>query len=192
MSVLNPLSLSQRRMPVKQILTGLSRFQRMLLVADGTVTEMLEQYLAEKIKVLKIYEKIESDTKQINSRHRAFMQQGDAGPVLEREVLLQGQHTLQPWIHAESTIVLNHLAQGFRTDLLASREPIGRLWEKYQVETFKTLLDFEKRPAGTLAKHFGISPTDSLISRTYDVYSGGKLIMIITETFPALFFQDGS
>lgn len=177
-------------MPVKQILTGLSRFQRILLVADGTVTEMLEQYLAEKVKVQKIYEKIEPDTAQIHSRHRDYLRQGDTGPVLEREVLLQGQNTLQHWIHAESTIVLNHLTQGFRTDLLASREPIGRLWEKYQIETFKTLLDFEKRPAGKLAEHFGISPTDTVISRTYDVYSGGRLIMIITETFPAHFFQD--
>jgi chorismate-pyruvate lyase len=190
MSVLNPLSLSQRRMPVKQILTGLSRFQRMFLVADGTVTEMLEQYLAEKIKVLKLYEKIESDTQKISPRHRDFLEQADVGPVLEREVLLQGQHTLNNWVHAESTILLNHLEQGFRTDLLASREPIGRLWEKYQVETFKSILDFEKRPTGDLAEHFGISPAEALISRTYNVYSGGKLIMIITEAFPARFFQD--
>ena len=190
MNVLNPLSLSQRRMPAKHVLTGLSRFQRMFLVADGTVTEMLEQYLAEKIKVLKLYERIESDERQINPQHRAFLGQVDVGPVLEREVLLQGQQTLHHWIHAESTIMLNHLEQGFRTDLLVSREPIGRLWEKYQVETFKSMLDFEKRPAGNLAEHFGISPTETLISRTYDVYSGGKPIMIITESFPDSFFRD--
>lgn len=177
-------------MPVKATLTGLSRFQRILLVADGTVTEMLEQYLAEKINVLKIYEKIERDAKQIRARHSKFLQSGDLGPVLEREVLLQGQHTLKQWLHAESTIVLNHLVQGFRTDLLASREPIGRLWGKYRVETFKTLLDFEQRPAGRLAEYFGIATTDTVISRTYDVYSSGKLIMIITETFPARFFED--
>lgn len=190
MSVLNPLSLSQRRMPDKQMLTGLSRFQRILLVADGTVTEMLEQYLAEKIKVLKLHEKIASDTQEINPKHQASLGRDDVGPVMRREVLLQGQHTLQAWLHADSTLVLNHLEQGFRADLLASREPIGRLWEKYQVETFKSIVDFEKRPAGELAEYFGISPTETLISRTYAVYSCGKLIMIITETFPACFFQD--
>ena len=68
MTAQNPLSLTQRRMPNKQMLTGLSRFQRLLLVTDGTVTDMLEQYLEEKIKVQKLYEKIEHPS-STNSFH---------------------------------------------------------------------------------------------------------------------------
>lgn len=189
MSVSNPLSLSQRRMPDKQMLTGLTRFQRLLLVTDGTVTEMLEQYLAEKIKVSKLYEKIEPDLDQVFSHHRSSLN-AEILPVMQREVLLQGQNSLTNWTHAESTIVLNHLNQGFRTDLLTSREPIGCLWEKYQIETFKSVIDFEQRPADELAQHFNINPQDPVISRTYQVFSERKLIMVITETFPTCYFRD--
>lgn len=190
MTVPNPLFLTQRRMPDKQMPVGLSRFQRLLLVTDGTVTEMLEQYLEEKIKVKKLYEKIEPDFQQVFAHHQPWLDQG-VEPVMQREILLQGQSSLNNWVHAESTVLLNHLNQGFRTDLLGSREPIGCLWEKYQVETFKSILDFEQRAAGAeLADHFRITPQDQVISRTYSVYSGGKLIMIITETFPNLFFRN--
>lgn len=189
MNALNPLSLTQRRMPDKQMLTGLSRFQRFLLVTDGTVTEMLEQYLEEKIKVRKLYEKIEHDFQRVFPHHQAYLGHSNV-PVMQREVLLQGQSSLTNWVHAESTIVLSHLIQDFRTDLLDSREPIGCLWEKYQIETFKSILDFEQCAVGPLAEHFRVSPQAPVISRTYNVHSGGKLIMIITETFPAGFFQD--
>lgn len=188
MNLLNPLSLSQRRMPNKAILTGLSRFQRILLVTDGTITEMLEQYLEEKIKVHKIYEKIEHDPQDIFSNHQSCLAH-HKHPIMKREVLLQGQHSGVSWVHAESTVILDHLVKGFRMDLLSSREPIGCLWEKYQVETFKQVIDFDRRPAGKIAKHLNIRPTDHVISRTYTVQSAQKLIMVITENFPESYFQ---
>lgn len=191
MTTHNPLSLTQRRMPNKQMLTNLSRFQRLLLVTDGTVTDMLEQYLEEKIKVNKLHEKIEQSRQKLFSHHQQWLTQNDM-PVMQREILLQGQSSLNNWVHAESSIVINHLAQGFRTDLLQSKEPIGCLWEKYQVETFKSILDFEQREACDLAQHFNISPQEQVISRTYNVLSGGVLIMIITETFPTSFFNENN
>lgn len=187
MNALNPLSLSERRLPDTRLLTDLSRFQRILMVTDGTVTELLEQYLAEKIKVLKLYEKIEDKIEHVTPSHSDYVDT-DNLPVLKRDVLLQGQSTRRNWVYAESTILLNHLNKGFRTDLLNSREPIGRLWEKYRYETYKVILDFDKRKAGSLASHFKISPKHEVISRTYNVYSGGKAIMIITEVFPDTFF----
>lgn len=187
MQVLNPLSLTQRRMPNKETLVGLSCFQRMLLVTDGTVTELLEQYLSEKIKVVKLYEKVENDINQVSNGHEAFTCHRDS-PILQRKVLLQGQSTSSNCIYAESTIFLNHLVKEFRLDLLASREPIGRLWEKYQLETYKIILDFGKKEAGALATHFAIQPEEMVISRTYSVYSGGKIIMLITESFPDTLF----
>lgn len=183
MHVLNPLLLTQRRMPNKETLIGLSCFQRILLVTDGTVTELLEQYLEEKITVVKLCEKIKNNISQVSNGHDAFTDHSDE-PVLQREVLLQGQSTLNNCIYAESTIFLDNLVKNFRLDLLASSEPIGRLWEKYQIETHKTILDFGKKEAGNLAAHFSIKPEDMIISRTYSVYSGNKIIMLITESFP--------
>lgn len=191
MNATNPLSLSERSLPEKDLLTGLSRFQRILMVTDGTVTELLEQYLSEKIKVKKLFEKIENNFDDLIQSHKSHLPP-NTGPVLSRTILLEGQTTKQDWIYAESSILLDNLNLGFRSDLLASREPIGRLWEKYQYETFKTILDFEKRPAGELGEHFGIPSSSVLISRTYKVSSKEKPIMVITEIFPESFFKDGS
>ena len=175
--------------PKKDLLKELSNFQRLLLVTDGTVTELLEQYLQEPIQVHKLYEKIEDDFNQLPVSHAEYLS-SDQVPILKREVLLQGTSSYKNWIYAESSIVLNHLSQNFRTDLLASLQPIGKLWAKYRTETYKILLCAEKKPAKHLAVHFGIQVQDQVISRTYGVYSNQKLTMLITEVFPKKFFAD--
>ncbi len=167
----------------------LSCFQRILLTTDGTVTEILEQYLLEKIRPLKIDEKIESDMRCIHAPHRKLLPDGSSGPVLERRVLLQGVTTLRYWIQADSTIFLNQLSDQFLNDLLRSEEPIGRLWEKYRVETFKEVVHICREPATEWASYFTISPQEFLIARSYLVYSGGCLVMMISERFPESFFQ---
>ena len=178
-----------RQRPEPALLASLSCFQRLLLVTDGTVTEMLEQYLEESIQVQKLAEQLETDIEQLPAGHALFVP-AQAMPVLKREVLLQGKTTERHWLHAESTVLLDHLPEGFRTDLLHSRQPIGRLWEKYKTETYKVMLKSGKLAAGELARYFDMQGDDELISRTYGVYSQQKLIMVITENFPASYFKD--
>ena len=175
--------------PHKNLLKCLTGFQRLLLVTDGTVTELLEQYLEESIKVHKLYEKIEYNFDNLPSTHKAFLSL-DQIPILKREVLLQGQSSSKNWIYAESSILLKNLPQDFCTDLLDSQEPIGKLWEKYRTETYKAMLCSEKIIAGQLATYFSINTIDEVISRTYAVYSKQKLTMVITEIFPHQFFGD--
>lgn len=189
MSAINPLLLSERSFPEKDLLTGLSRFQRILMITDGTVTEMLEQQIAEKIKVRKLHEKIDTHFDDLIPSHQDYLTHSSL-PILSRTILLEGQATKKNWIYAESSILLDNLHLDFRSDLLASREPIGRLWEKYQYETFKTILDFDKREAGELGEYFGLPASSILISRTYEVSSNKKPIMVITEIFPESFFKD--
>lgn len=188
MSAIDPLQLSERRYPDKALLTGLSRFQRILMVTDGTVTELLEQYLAEKIKVNKLFENVETNVEKLIPDHKQYLTQADL-PILSRSILLEGQTTKKKWLYAQSSILLDNLTPGFRSDLLESREPIGRLWEKYRYETFKTILDFEKLEARESGAYFGVSASSNLISRTYEVSSNKKTIMVITEMFPESFFE---
>lgn len=165
----------------------LSRFQKILLVTDGTVTKLLEHHLSESISVFKLNEIITTHTKK--SQHTASdYLYGD--PILEREILLQGQQTKTNWLYAKSTIFLNHLRKDFLTDLTGSNEPIGKLWGKYRLETYKSIISTGKEKADKLAKYFNIQLTDELISRTYNVYSDKKIIMTITEKFPTLYFCD--
>ncbi len=171
----------------RRLLAGLSCFQRLLLITDGTVTDMLEQYLQEDIQVLKLHE---AATRQVSLTYHPSQCLDDyiGTSVLERKVLLQGQRTQVNWVYAESVILLAHLPAPFYADLLGLQEPIGRLWERHRVETFKEILCFSRFRAGDLADHFKVSPEVEVVARTYAVYSGGRLIMLITEIFPVTFF----
>lgn len=176
--------------PNKEFLKNLTSFQRLLLITDGTVTELLEQYLEESIKVNKLYEKIEHDFDQLPQIHEEFVH-FDQMPILKRKVLLQGQTSHKNWVYAESSILLNNLSPDFCNDLLTSQQPIGKLWEKYRTETYKGMLCSEKTPANQqIAEYFNIPIMADTISRTYGVYSKQKLTMVITEVFPNQFFGD--
>jgi chorismate-pyruvate lyase len=166
-------------------LTNLSRFQKILLITDGTVTKLLEHYLDEPIIVHKLNEEIKQDV--IFPDHYDVDASTD---ILQREIFLQGQLTGKNWIYAESAIFTDHLSTAFRKDLLESNQPIGKLWIKYRLEIYKNIISVEEEKAQILAPYFGIEAHDRIISRTYSVYSNQKVIMIITEKFPLLFFQD--
>ena len=157
--------------------------QRIILTTDGTLTEILEAFLYEKIRLVKLSEGTVSIAKKLPSLDL------DVGHgVIERRVLLQGKISHSNWIYAESLIVPDRLDDRYRERLLKSQESIGRLWLEHRVETYKEIIDSAREPAGSLATHFPISPEDYLLSRTYRVFSGGQPIMMITEKFPEAFF----
>ena len=152
------------------------------------MTELLEQYLDEPIKVVKLHETIEQDFNQLSTFHQQFIS-AEENNFLKRKTLLQGQKTLNNWLYAESVVIINNLEANFRTDLLDSHEPIGKLWSKYRCETYKVIVAAGEEQAGALAVHFDISADAKMIARTYTVFSNNKIIMIITEKFPHQFFR---
>lgn len=169
-------------------LSNLSRFQQILLITDGTVTKLLEYYLEESITVYKLKEEIKYNISAFPNHYQLSI---DA-PVntLQRAIFLQGELTGKHWIYAESTILIDQLTSDFRKDLLESNQPIGKLWIKYRLETYKRILSIQEEKAGDLAPYFKIKTDDLMISRTYSVYSNKKVIMIITEKFPRAFFKE--
>ena len=168
--------------------SDLSRFQKILLITDGTVTKLLEHYLSEPIVVHKLNEEIQRNISTFpDYYHLSIHQPVD---ILQREICLQGKNTGENWTYAKSTIFIDHLSADFRQDLLESNQPIGKLWIKYRLETYKRILLIKKEKAGQLAPYFNIATDEQIISRTYSVYSNRKIIMIITEKFPCSFFQD--
>ncbi|MCK5917569.1 MAG: DUF98 domain-containing protein [Cocleimonas sp.] len=169
-------------------LTHLSRFQKILLITDGTVTKLLEHYLDESIIVQKLNEEIQQGISTFPYNDELDIE--TPTDVLQREIFLQGELTGKNWIYADSTIFIHHLSADFRKDLLESNQPIGKLWIKYRLETYKSILSIQEEKAQSLAPYFGINEQDRIISRTYSVYSNQKIIMLITEKFPLLFFQD--
>lgn len=71
----------------KQFLIGLSLFQKILLITNGSVTALLEHYLDEVILVKKLYEEFEKNIDQLPDKHKLHIPSNDM-PVLKRRVLL--------------------------------------------------------------------------------------------------------
>ncbi|MBO3462415.1 chorismate pyruvate-lyase family protein [Aetokthonos hydrillicola Thurmond2011] len=161
----------------------LSKFQRIILTTDGTLTEILEAYLLEKIQIVKLSEELVGIAQDIPSLDLKIESE-----VIARKVLLQGKISRRNWIYAESIIVPDRLDELFRERLLKSREPIGRLWLEHQLETFKEVIDSSREIAGDLSNYFKVSSEEKLLCRTYRVFSNRKPIMMITEKFPEQFF----
>jgi len=163
----------------------LSVFQRIILTTDGTVTEILEAYLSEKIRLVKLSETIEPVTQDILPLD---ITQGQE--VIERKILLQGKISRNNWVYAESILVPDRLDEKLKNGLLVSQEPMGRLWIEHRLEAFKEIVDSAREPAEDLADYFKIERSDKLLSRTYRVFSGRRPIILITEKFPETFFRE--
>ncbi|MEH2405206.1 chorismate--pyruvate lyase family protein [Nostoc sp.] len=162
---------------------NLSSFQRILLTTDGTLTEILEAYLLEKIQLVKLSEELMKIAKPILALDLEVGTQ-----VIERKVLLRGKISLNNFIYAESIIVPERLDNRFKSRLIESQEPIGRLWLEHKLETFKEIIDSGVETSEELFNYFNIAREDKMLSRTYRVFSNQQPIMMITEKFPESYF----
>ena len=153
--------------------------QRMLLVADGTVTNLLEAYASEHIAVVKLQQATEPAPRAL-----ADLDVRAHDEVLRREVLLRGRDSGRTLVYALSHIVPSRLDPAVKQGLLDSVKPIGRLLEENRVETFREILSAGREPSAGLGIHFGIGRDALLVSRTYRIVAGGRPVMLITEKFP--------
>ncbi|MEH2128693.1 chorismate--pyruvate lyase family protein [Nostoc sp.] len=162
---------------------NLSPFQRILLTSDGTLTEILEAYLFEKIQLVKLSEELVQLTKPVPALDLNIGTQ-----IIERKILLQGKISLNNFIYAESIIVPDRLDNRLKSRLIESQEPIGRLWLEHKLETFKEIIDSAIETSNDLSNYFNIAREDQMLSRTYRVFSNKKPIIMITEKFPESYF----
>ena len=174
---------------------GLDRFvqplrrtpiQRILLVTDGTVTEILEAYTGESMRLIKLFEEVVALDADLPGLELAAGQ-----PVLRRRILLQGKMSLTNFLYADSYVALDRLDDWMRRGLLESHKPIGFLMQERKLETFREILACGREVADGLAPYFNVSETDGMIWRTYRVFSAGQPIMLITEKFPEAHFPAG-
>lgn len=164
-------------------LSELSTLQRIILITDGTLTDILEIYLLEKISIIKLSEEMIEIAENMPVLNLEIGRQ-----IIKRKIFLQGKISRKNWIYAESIIVPERLDQRFKEQLLNSEKPIGKLWLEYRVETFKEIVDLSQELAGNLSEDFHISKEEKLFSRTYRVFSQNQPIMMITEKFPESYF----
>ena len=161
-----------------------SPLQRILLVTDGTVTEILEAFTGESMRLIKLLETVET----LEEPQRTLnLEAGER--VLRRQILLQGKMTLTTYTFAESYIAVDRLEEPLRR-ALESQKPIGFLIQDQRMETFREILACGRELAGPIAEHFELDPSQGMIWRTYRVFFHGEPIMQITEKFPESHFVD--
>ncbi|CCH98443.1 MULTISPECIES: chorismate--pyruvate lyase family protein [Microcystis] len=164
-------------------LSELSTLQRIILITDGTLTDILEIYLLEKMSIVKLSEEavyLEEDLPVLD------LEKGSK--IIKRKIFLCSTVSQKNLVYAESIIVIDRLDTKFQEELINSGKPIGKLWLENRMETFKEIVDLSQERAGDLAEDFQISPEEKLFSRTYRVFSQKQAIMMITEKFPESYF----
>ena len=156
---------------------SLSLLQKVLLTTDGTVTQLLEIYTGEKIRVQKLEHALVKGAP-------SSLGVSATEPVLSRRILLRG--ATRPYMYAQSWLVPSRMPRGMQETILQTDTPIGQLWKASRLETFREIIDFRREQDSEVAALFGID--DSLLSRTYLISAGGAPMGLIVEKFPATYF----
>jgi len=163
---------------------SLSLFQKILLITDGTVTDLLSLYTGEKIVVKKLDQKF-----TLSGAAEEWLYPLET-PILIRKILLSG--TIENYIYAESIYNFELHSRSIQYKLLETNQPIGLLWKEEKLETFREIIEYRIEPAQSLATHFGILPQELLLSRTYLIYHRQAVLGVITEKFPINYFKGES
>ncbi|MGH9177206.1 MAG: chorismate--pyruvate lyase family protein [Acidimicrobiales bacterium] len=167
------------------VATSLTRFQRILLGADGTVTHILEAYADETIEAVKLLQQLDTA-----DEGEAALDVAPGSTVLRRRVLLRGVRSGRTLLYAQAAVVPERVGVDVLEGLISTNKPIGRILSEHRTETFRRILEVDRERAGACASYFGIEPSAALLYRTYVIASGRAPIMLITEKFPAEFFRD--
>jgi chorismate-pyruvate lyase len=158
----------------------LTPLQRVLAVTDGTLTEILEAYVLERIELVKISERL----LERGLPNLPFATE-DGERVLQRKIQLRGARSATLYVYAESFILVDRLDAAFQAELLETNVPLGRLWLSHRLETFKELVSIDLRPARELGASLDCAEDAPVLARVYDVFSARRLVMRIAEYFAA-------
>ncbi len=160
----------------------LSLFQKVLLVTDGSVTELLCIYTGQDIRARKIEQFIRA------GGGPALLDCPADAPLLHRRIMLVEGGNCH--VYAESAFILERLSERARTRLLETDAPIGLLWKEEKSEMYREIVDIRIERNPGVAAHFGLPAQALLLSRTYLLRQGGQPLGVITEKFPTTSFRD--
>ncbi len=157
---------------------GLNPVQKILLTTDGSITRILMALTGEDVSVKTV-------TQEVVSADDAVAEALDVAVGVEvnyRVVnLLSGGRVL---VHAVSYAPLSRLKSEFREDIMRRDVPIGTILARLKIEARREIKDFSVIKADPLmADVFGLLPNALLLKRSYDIITGGRVLMCITEVF---------
>ncbi|WP_437677697.1 chorismate--pyruvate lyase family protein [Sorangium sp. So ce131] len=159
----------------------LSLFQKVLLVTDGSVTELLSIYTGQEIKARKIEQFVSAGESSV------ALGCSDATPLLHRKIMLVDR--CSSYVYAESKFVFDRLSKRAQVALLQTDAPIGQLWREEKTEMYREIVDIRSQQCRIAAAYFGLPERAQFLSRTYVVRQSGEPLGVITEKFPSTSFM---
>ncbi len=165
---------------------SLSPILRTLLTTDGTVTEVLAAYFGETVGVTVA----EQGTRGFDPVDDRLLGEEIPHPLLDRTIYLEGRNSHRRYVAARSQIVAEFLPPALKADLLAGRQPLGRLLMHHRLESFREIIDGGccRADAAPQVGHccdnlLEVAGDTPVVWRRYRVIAGGRPAMLITECF---------
>ncbi len=156
---------------------NLSPLQKVLLITDGTVTQLLEVCTGEKMRVEKLRQHSPSQVP-------GLLALGPDEKAMSRTILLRGSR--RAYLFAHSWLVPERMPAPVREALLTNTAPLGHIWHAHRLEEFREIIEFgheENREVSEL-----LECDRHLLSRSYLVFTGGRPVAHITEKISAGLF----
>ncbi|MCC5794282.1 MAG: DUF98 domain-containing protein [Chromatiales bacterium] len=157
----------------------LTPWQRVLLVADGTVTRLLEAWALEPVSVRLVRQRQVERSLQDDWLGSPF-----DGPVIERTVILSGATSGRFFLYAESLILPGRLPAGLQDALSGSSGGLGQILDAAAVESRREGLWFGRLRRDGLPEEAAMASEGEFLARCYRLLVGGRPAMRITEYFP--------
>lgn len=157
----------------------LNRELRILIATDGTLTRILNVVANDEIVVEIIDQQIHHVPPKIPESEQLAI-----GRLLQRNVLLKGRSSGNPFVAAESLIAIDLLPPAIMTSLTTTDHPIGEVMAASCLETFKeTAKVWIGELPGWLALDGYQNWQRRTVARRYRIITGGQPVIIITEYF---------
>ena len=139
----------------------LSLIEKVLAVTNGSVTQILEAYLGESVKIRTISQEVK-EAGELGTT--LDVDESDEVNFREVEITDQKGNVL---ILAKSWTPLKRLESEFREDLMKADVPIGKLLIKHKIEARRELID--------------VRIENEKVKRVYDIIRDNKILMRIEE-----------
>jgi chorismate--pyruvate lyase len=157
----------------------LSRDLRILIATNGTLTRILNVVTNDEIVVQIVKQQIHQAAPKIPE-----LEHSASGRILQRDILLKGRSSGNPFVAAESLIAIDLLPPAIMTSLTTTDRPIGEVMAASCIETFK---EEAKVWTGELPGWLQLDGYQSsrakTVARQYRIIAGGQPVIIITEYF---------
>ena len=145
---------------------------RLLLVTDGTVTELLEALVREPIILGYRHQSIQKNDNLTESN------------CLNRTITLQGELSETHWIYAKSRVFLEHLSRRAQSMLIDESVPIGKILNIESSDNHRQIIDCGFETDIYAAEQLKLAPDNRFLFREYEVISNSRVLMTIKEWFP--------